>query len=104
MTKTDLRQYTNEFHQSYATSRRIFHNLFYFHKSSTMNANTDDVPILNIEATNDVMNHDTILIPSISLFRPRNVLCILVFIEFLYVTIVWLIGITFSSYDCIIFY
>ncbi|CAF1379707.1 unnamed protein product [Adineta ricciae] len=103
VTKIYLRKYANQFHQRYATSRRTFHHSFYLHKSSTMSSSIDDVPILNIETTNNVINRDTVLIPSISLFRPTNVLRIFVFIEFLYVTIIWLIeGQTHSLIDDII--
>ncbi|UJR17456.1 hypothetical protein I4U23_004351 [Adineta vaga] len=69
-----------------------------------MNSNNDDdVPILDIQTTNNATNRDRTLVPSISVLRPTNILRTLVFIEFLSIVIIWLIGgLTHSLIDDII--
>jgi hypothetical protein len=67
--------------------------------------NFDDVPILDVTMTDDEnvslisgniqdsTDHEAILIPSTSHFRPTNIVRTLVFVEFLSVLIIWLLGI-----------
>ncbi|CAF1177732.1 unnamed protein product [Adineta steineri] len=81
------------------------------------NSNDDDVPILDVTSDNDqtpllndnpilsTPNVDTILVPSISRYRLTNIIRILLFVEFVTILIIWLVGTsTHSLIDDIIHY
>lgn len=63
--------------------------------------NINDTSILNMRTTNDENSHDNILnscnsstnvIPSLSIYRPMNIIRLLLFVEFISILIIWSIG------------
>ena len=66
--------------------------------NDTPNGDYDEQsPLLshNIQSNNSILttpNVDTIRVPSITRYRPTNILRVLFFIEFLTLLIIWLVG------------